>query len=39
MHRKPWPVLASIARVLLLATAALWGRSRSAAPTATLFPR
>ena len=37
MHRKPWPVLASIALVLLLA-AALLGRPRSAAPTARLSP-
>ncbi len=39
MDRKLWPVLAGTALVLILAAAALLGRSRSAAPTATLPPR
>ncbi len=33
MDCKPWPVLASIALVLLLAAAALWWRPRSLFPS------
>ena len=38
MNRKPWPILAGIILVLILAAAALWWRLRPAAPTDTLAP-